>query len=373
MSFASYAYVSVTLLIMLTNMSIVMPKAMPSSLKQCNSTVPFPLLENVSGREGNWSQVCNITHNNSETLNKSDAGTRHEGTVPHTITIIVDAIGVLSNTLLILAILVDPLNLLRKGAWFTILNLSIADFTASLSNFLMVGLQVHFNRPNPVVLRTCRFFWYFGSGGSFLLLALLTAETYVIVKYPIRSKTMLTAKKVRLLCAGVWIIAILLGISNVQYAIFKTPFERAMKFYIAQIAVLELAVIVQVLLKVLIIREILRSEHSIGTNSEQRTNKHKEIAKTIVILNVMLIVTAFPYFVAKQIEYLYRLKVIRGDGLARFFSYYYQPVAVLNFALNPILYSLRLPDYRRSLFALPCHCEKRVFESGLASMRTALS
>ena len=289
----------------------------------------------------------------------------------------VDAIGVFCNTLLILAILINPLNVLRKGAWFTILNLSIADLIAGLSHFLTVSLQTQFNASNPIipiVYTTFNFFWLFGAGGSFLLLALLTAETYVIVKYPIQSRTMLSATKVRSFCAGVWILAILLGISNIPYKIFDTPLERSMKIYIAQIAVLELAVLAQVLLKVLIIREIIISEHDIEASGEHRNNKRREIAKTIMILNVMLIVTAFPYFVAKQIEYLYKLDVIGGNQLWRLFSNYYEPVAVLNFALNPILYSLRLSDYRRSLLAFLCQCRnKRELPRGLASMRTALS
>ena len=80
--------------------------------------------------------------------------------------------------------------------------------------------------------------------------------------------------------------------------------DQLMKIYIAQISVLELSVLVQVILKVFIIREIMkrRRETEVLVSAEQSNTKHREIAKTIVILNVILIVTTFPYFVAKQIE-----------------------------------------------------------------------
>ena len=115
---------------------------------------------------------------------------------------------------------------------------------------------------------------------------------------------MISGKKIGLSCILIWILAILLGLSNIAYIRPDLSLDQLMKIYIAQISVLELSVLVQVILKVLIIREIMkrRRETEVLVNAEQSNTKHKEIAKTIVILNVILIVTAFPYFVAKQIE-----------------------------------------------------------------------
>ena len=194
-----------------------------------------------------------------------------------------------------------------------------------------------------------------------MLLTFLTIQIYLIAKYPIRSKLMISGKKIGLSCILIWILAILLGLSNIAYIRPDLSLGQLMKIYIAQISVLELSVLVQAILKVLIIREIMKNgpETEVLVNAEQSNTKHKEIAKTIVILNVILIVTAFPYFVAKQIEYLYKLEVIQDDVLARLFSNNYEPIAALNFALNPILYSLRLSDYRRSLIVLFCTCFHR--------------
>lgn len=287
----------------------------------------------------------------------------------------VDVVGVLCNTLLIIAILVDPLNVLRRGAWFTILNLSIADLIAALSNFMNIGLQTEFESTNSVASAVFFFFWMFGAGGSFMLLTLLTIQTYVIVKYPIRSRLMISGKKIGLACTVIWILAILLGLGNVAYLDMDFKHTQLMMIYIAQIAVLELVVVVQVVLKALIIREIMKSTRDTEISAERRNKKHKEIAKTIVILNVILIVTALPYFVVKQMDILYRLGVLRSHFWARFANKY-EPIAVLNFALNPVLYSLRLSDYRRSLLAfLPqCRDERRLrSESTARSTRTAMS
>ena len=314
-------------------------------------------------------------HGLNKTTPSQATSSGNEGPIPHITAMVIDAVGVICNSLLIIAILFDPLKVLRKGAWFTIFNLSIADLIAAGSNFMNIG-AVKFPIKNEISAGIFFYLWMFGVSASFMLLTFLTIQTYIIVKYPIQSRFIISGKKICLSCLVIWTLATLLGFGSVLHRIKKDfAFELSMKIYISQIAVLELTVVVQLLLKVLIIREIVASARNIEGEAERRDHtKYKEVAKTVVILIVILIVTALPYFAAKQIEYLYKLRVVRGDELIRLFSNYYEPVAVLNFALNPILYSLRLPDYRRSLLALLCKCKQRRDAShSFTSMRTAMS
>ena len=70
----------------------------------------------------------------------------------------VGAIGALLNILLIIAIIVDPLKVLRKGAWITILNLAFADFVVCVANMLDVGLILEFHViDDPITFRIVRF------------------------------------------------------------------------------------------------------------------------------------------------------------------------------------------------------------------------
>ena len=73
-----------------------------------------------------------------------------------------------------------------------------------------------------------------------------------------------------------------------------------------------------------------------------------------MILTFILFLTAFPSFVFKLIELIFRLGHLGQSKTAKIFSdifYCYAPIMTLNFTANPILYSLRLPDYRRTLLA----------------------
>lgn len=279
-------------------------------------------------------------------------------------------VGMFCNFLLTLIITIDPLKILRRGAWFTILNLSIADFIACLDQFIRSYLHhVDDMKTLKTILHQIQFFWMFAVGASFMLLTFLTFQVYAIIKYPMKSRYMMTRHKVALACLIIWILAIGMGLSEIAYLWTEKP----LNVYIGNIAVLELATVIQVVLKILIVVEILGSRCE-GVNSETQNEKQKEVAKTVMILNVILIVTAFPYFVAKQIEYRERIVGTGTSSILTKFSYYYEPVAFLNFVANPIMYSLRLQDYRQSMIALfTFKCKHRHRNSSQSSQRTNAS
>ena len=271
----------------------------------------------------------------------------------------VTAIGTLCNTLLILAIIVDPLGILRKGAWVTILNLAAADFLVCANAFcvrflLMTEAPQVLNLPKQMMDGHI-FFEMFGMTASFMFLTLLTVQVYMIIKYPIKSRLILTKMKVVLASLVVWVLAMLFGLSKIAYVWFKKNVLLYLR--IADFICLVLVVVIQSVVKVLIVVEILRSRRD-AVNAETRNKKKKDLAKTVIILCVILIVAAFPYFLARQISYFYH--GVDDTIPKNLFSYYYEPVFHLNFVANPILYSLRLKDYRRSLLALfSCKCRKR--------------
>ena len=262
----------------------------------------------------------------------------------------IGSLGMICNLFLILIITIDPLKILRRGAWLSILNLSIADFITCGVLFVQLYLYQMEFQTLLNIRDHLTFFWMFGVSASFILLTLLSIQTYIAVKYPIESRTFLTTRKVVISCIIAWIMAVGLGISDLAF--LWTELGRY--FQIGNIAVLELFVSVQVVLKMLIIFEILNGKE-IYADVGIQIKKQKEIAKTVMIVTTILIFTAFPYFLAKQIELIDRLRKssnASSSSLLQKFPYYYEPVALLNFVVNPVVYSLRLQDYRRSFIAL---------------------
>lgn len=264
---------------------------------------------------------------------------------------VVSAIGIFTNGVLIFVILVDPLHILKRGPWITILNLSIADFTASLSEFMIVGLSKPFQmiQVSHQLFRCVQFILTLGTTGSFFNLASLTIQIYVITKYPIRSRHMLSRKKIYVICATIWFVAFGLALWEMAFIVFNLDFSQIMILYITLFSVLLILIALQLMLKSVIAKEVIHSQQNMHMNGRQHNkNKHLQIAKIIFLLNMFLYVTAFPYVLAHSLEHMFKLRKAGSKSLV-LFRYYYVPLAMLNFAVNPIVYALRLVNYHNSL------------------------
>ena len=264
------------------------------------------------------------------------------------VTMSVATLGALLNLVVIVAIIIDPLKILRKGPWVNILNLAIADLISCISCFCIWGQRFLIDK--GLYYAIVFFGWGFGTSASFLFLTFFTVQIFVITKFPIKTRYWFTTLKIVSVGIVVWLFAFLLGLTQIAH-LSHFPTTVNLKIWAAQIGVLQIALVVQVILNIQVMIEITRSGRSTGN---AQNTKHKNIAKTVVILTLILFFTAFPYFVLRQIEFLSILEYF-GKGktadILSYLSYCYAPIAMLNFAANPILYSLRLPNYRQTLLS----------------------
>ncbi len=267
------------------------------------------------------------------------------------VTMSVATLGALLNSVVIVAMAIDPLKILRKGPWVNILNLAVADLMSCISCFCVWGESFFIEESEPVLYYAIAIFgWGFGTSASFLFLTFFTVQIFLVTKFPIKTRYWFTTLKIVSVGIVVWLFAFSLGLTHITHLSHFPP-TVSLKIWAAQIGVLQIALVVQIILNIQVMIEITRRGRSTGN---AQNTKHKNIAKTVVILTLILFFTAFPYFVLKQIEFLSRLEYF-GKGktadILFYLSYCYAPIAMLNFAANPILYSLRLPNYRQTLLS----------------------
>lgn len=268
----------------------------------------------------------------------------------------VAVIGAPLNLAVILAIVFDPLRILRKGPWITILNLAIADFLSCVTCFFQ-WLNYHdFNiinfTKNEIRLYKdiFQFGWSLSTGASYLFLTFFSMQIFVLTKHPLKSRFMFTTPKVLLACIGVWLFSIPVGFCHLMHKF--PPFDRKLifgKFWLARLAFLNFLTLVQLILNIYVTIQIIRS----GRNAKddcRHNNKHRNMAKTVVILTAILFITTFPFLTLRQIEFVLRMNNTKIGNLHEV-AYLFYPLLLMNFVANPILYSLRLTDYRRTFLA----------------------
>jgi hypothetical protein len=103
------------------------------------------------------------------------------------VTITVVATGALLNFVVIIAMAIDPLKILHKGPWVTILNLAIADLISCISSFCL-GRAVYAYNNKEVYDVISNFGWGFGVSASVLWLTFLSVQIFVITKFPLKSR-----------------------------------------------------------------------------------------------------------------------------------------------------------------------------------------
>ena len=98
-------------------------------------------------------------------------------------------------------------------------------------------------------------------------------------------------------------------------------------------------------------RNPIRATQNVVKSKEKISCSQQDKLTAVVLLLVgILALTVLPYLLASQIQigYLIFCKC-RPPKVLMNFTHYFFPVELLNFAVNPLVYAWRLPQYRRSL------------------------
>ena len=98
-------------------------------------------------------------------------------------------------------------------------------------------------------------------------------------------------------------------------------------------------------------RNFIKAAQNIIRNKQKTGGSQQDKLTAVVLLLVgILALTVLPYLLASQILIGYSIfcNCPPPEALLQF-THYYFPIELLNFAVNPLVYAWRLPQYRRSL------------------------
>ena len=89
-----------------------------------------------------------------------------------------------------------------------------------------------------------------------------------------------------------------------------------------------------------------------GRAQEMRILKEKRFLKTIIIIACIAFICIVPFFAL----FLLRFSLLLVNDLQAFMIFYAVSAVIyqINFAVNPLIYILRLPNYRKTFYLLYC-------------------
>ena len=258
----------------------------------------------------------------------------------------------------------DPLEILRKGSWITIINLAVADLLYCIINFFE---EIQWYVGTHELLTTDNYYFVIETlaglavSASLMLLGFFSLQVYTVTKFPFKAPHFWTRKKVVICCVGIWLLAGPLGL-DIIYIYLHYDYDKYNKWWTVITVVYSIIVIIQIVLKILTCWEIFKTRRN---SRQSQSLKHRQITTTVMIMVTVQVFTAVPYVVFLHVQHdVFSL----NDDLLDEITTYHSPMLALNFCVNPIIYFLRLPDYRLSLFSL-CGCRKRKSQTVLDPQR----
>lgn len=278
------------------------------------------------------------------------------------ITLVIGIFSVLFNGLLLVVMTVNSRQIFASLGSYFIANLAIADFITGLNS---IGFWIEGFHPfSPDVKNALLCVFWVTVQVSFYTIFVMSTERLVAIVFPFRAALLMSKKKTVFYCGLVWFVAVLCA---------SLMYVNTTRLHFALTVVFEIVISIIVIEYVFVFRQlralwqhskkrVVYTDQKNGAAcppAKQTTDVQREYQVTVVVvtLAVILVVTVFPYMIATQILLActeFSSSCAIDQATLHSFMWYYFPIELLNFALNPVVYAWRLPKYRKAFLLTFC-------------------
>ena len=242
--------------------------------------------------------------------------------------------GAISQVLLLICLIKDPLKCFRNSSTYLVANLAAAD--------LVVVLEMIFGAFSslPPVRSASHVALY----ASILTILSIAIDRYVMVVHPFKHRFFMSGKKSLIWIVLLWIASIVSPLCHV----LTGSLWKIRRFKYGLLA----TVIVLTALLYAMTCVALRKQAKCLANGEEKHALKTRIAneerffKTVIIVAVVAVVCLTPATVYAHVKML----AVDSDIKSNVLYCILMTMLCVNFSINPWIYFLRLKNYRKSLF-----------------------
>lgn len=245
------------------------------------------------------------------------------------------------NLALLIIIFRDTRRFLQTPPSFLMTNLCVSDFIVGL---VVDNLAAVKDLLDPI-LRLFLGLSLFVSSGTMIA---LSYDRFVVVKHPLKYRSTMTIERVKIFIVTLWSASVVVCILPV----LGIP-EKVLAITVAHIyASLPAVVLTVMYIKVFrSLRKRKRELQEAGINStmrpKQNLDRERKMVVTILIVLALFYVTFMPEFIALHVLHFWNRSV--RSSVFRMVEIVFSRFLFLNSAMNPFVYSWRLPKYRKAL------------------------
>ncbi|XP_032236598.2 octopamine receptor 1 [Nematostella vectensis] len=275
-----------------------------------------------------------------------------------TICTLLSLIAILGNTLVVLAVVLDPNKNLKSPFNLLVANLAIADLIVgavvepmSIDFYIREGLELNpVTSLKPQVRRIC---YFISCTASVLSMAAITVDRFIAIAHPMKYRAELSRKKVLVASIALWVISILcpflyLSVGYIQY-----------QFFFANTAVLAtMGVLLLTYVKVYkeMRHQVKEWDKYHDGSAENRAKKNaikweRKVTKTFLIVIAIFVACFLPALILIYIINFCENCHCLFIHVARDVNYL---LILCNSSINPYLFGWKLQTYRSAFFKIMC-------------------
>ena len=256
--------------------------------------------------------------------------------------------GLISHVLLFVAFIKDPLKCFRNSATYFVMNLAVSDSFPSLLHSLLVV----YSKPHWIYMYfLVRWLWF----ASILSIISISIDRFLIVAYPMKYRVLMKGKVILLWLAAIWTVSGIVAAWTSLFSGNSTMLDQ-MAFSIFSVSGILVSSVMysSTYYKLKKQSRNMALQNSIESRAQEiRILKEKRFLKTIMIIAFISFVCVVP----STVFFLVMPSIITPElgAMASLLSLILPTYLLqINSAVNPFIYFLRLPNYRKTFYTIYC-------------------
>ena len=263
--------------------------------------------------------------------------------------IIICSLGAVSNLLLLVVFIKDPLKCFRNSGTYLVMNLAVSDcLLCLLTSFLHIEHRTEYSHPvfqSFMLLFPCV---------SFVSITSVSLDRFLIVAFPIKHRILLKGKVLVSWIAAIWIVGCVIPV--LQWLPINSHMmdkSQAVKIFAVISIILSAVMYTSTYYKLKKQSRNIALQNSTESRAqEMRIIKEKRFLNTIVIIAsialVCVVLSMLVHWIGNAVSFS---PDSRGYMITNqlFYSIFF-----IIFVVNPFIYILCLPNYRKAFYLTYC-------------------
>ena len=262
---------------------------------------------------------------------------------------IICILGVASNLLFLAAFIKDPLKCFRNSGTYLVMNLAVSDCLMCLLGPFVYTMII----PKPGWHKIFSFLVVWFGMSSFLSIISISIDRFLMVAYPIKHRVLMKGKVIVLLLVTIWIATCVPPVLQ-QFNIYSPQKNNTINVYTLAV----ISVIISAVMYASTYRKLKKQSRNIALQNsngsraqEIRILKEKQFLQTIMIIACIAFVCVVPSMLFFQV--CDALGFMQEKNLAsKILNEIFLSIFYINFTVNPFIYVVRLPSYRKTFYLL---------------------